>query len=85
MAADFEHGKQELHKLVDQLPLEQVTAALRLLRHLRADPVLLSLLNAPPDDEPYTDAQRHQDAEAEASISRGEGVSQEDIFREFGL
>ena len=52
---------------------------------LRADPVLLSLLNAQRDDEPYTESQREGDAEAEASITRGEGISQEEILREFGI
>jgi hypothetical protein len=52
---------------------------------LSADPVLLSLLNAPPDDEPYTTEQRREDAEAEDSIARGEGIRHEDILREFGL
>jgi hypothetical protein len=48
-----------------------------------ADPVLLSLLNAPPDDEPYTDQQRVEDAESAASIARGEGISHEEILIEF--
>jgi hypothetical protein len=50
-----------------------------------ADPVLFSLLNPPPDDEPYTDAQRRRDTDAEASISRGQGISHDEILREFGL
>ena len=55
------------------------------LRELREDdPMLFSLLNAPPDDEPYTDQQRAEDAEASVSIARGEGISQEEILREFG-
>jgi hypothetical protein len=48
MAGDFDDGKQQLHRLIDQLPTEQVTAAVRYLHCLCADPVLLSLLNAPP-------------------------------------
>ena len=44
---------------------------------------LLSLLTAPPDDEPYTQQQREQDADAEASIARGEGVSHDELLREF--
>ena len=85
MAGDFDNGKQQLHQLIDQLPPEQVTAALRYMHYLCADPVLLSLLNAPPDDEPYTDAQRERDAEAEGSIARGDGVSHGEVLREFGL
>lgn len=49
------------------------------------DPVLRSLLNAPPDDEPYTEEEREQDAEAMAALERGEGISHEEILREFGL
>ena len=64
MANDFDNGKEQLHQLIEQLPIEQVTAALQYMRYLRADPVLLSLLNAPPDDEPYTEGQRERDAEA---------------------
>jgi hypothetical protein len=41
--------------------------------------MLLSMLSAAPDDEPYTDEQRRQDAEAEAAIARGEGIAQKDI------
>jgi hypothetical protein len=85
MAGDFDDGKLELHQLIDQLPIEQVTAALRYMHYLCADPVLLSLLNAPAVNEPYTEEQRERDAEAEASIARGDGVSHEEVLREFGL
>jgi hypothetical protein len=71
--------------LIENLPPEQVQAALRYLNYLSADPVLLSLLNAPADDEHYTEAQRRQDAEAEASITGGEGTPHEEVLREFGL
>jgi hypothetical protein len=84
MAGDFDNGKQELHQLIDRLPIGQVTAALRYMHYLCADPVLLSLLNAPPDDEPYTDEQRQRDAEAEASIAKGHRISHEEVLREFG-
>lgn len=85
MAGNFDTGKQRLHQLIDQLPTEQVTAALRYMHYRCADPVLLSLLNAPPDDEPYTDEQRQRDAEAGASIAAGDGISHEEVLREFGL
>jgi len=85
MAGDFDNGKQELHQLIDQLRAEQVTAAMRYMQYLCADPVLLSLLNAPSDDEPYTESQRTRDAEAEASIARDNGVSHDEVLHEFGL
>ena len=85
MAADVSSEKRQLHELIDQLPPERSGAFLRAWHCLSADPVLLSLLNAPPDDEPYTEQQRREDAEAEDSIARGEGIPHEDVLREFGL
>ena len=85
MAGNFDNGKQELHQLIDQLPAEQVTAAVRYMHYLCADPVLLSLLNAPPDDEPYTAEQHERDAAAEASIASGNGISHDEVLHEFGL
>jgi len=85
MAGNFDHGKQELHQLIDQLPADQVAAAVRYMHYLCADPVLLSLLNAPPDDEPYTQEQRDRDAQAEASIASGGGISHDELPHEFGL
>lgn len=85
MTGDSDSAKRELHRLIDQLPIEEVAAAPRYMHYLCADPVLLSLLNASPDDEPYTAKQRERDAEAEVSISRDGGVSHEEVLREFGL
>ena len=85
MGGDFDNGKQELHQLIDQLPTGQVAAALQYMHYLCADPVLLSLLNAPADDEPYTEGQRERDAEAETSIARGDGISHAEVLRESGL
>jgi hypothetical protein len=85
MDGDIDNGRQELHLLVDQLPMDQVAAALQYMRYLRIDPVVLSLLNAPSDDEPYTEEQRARDAGAAASIAGGEGISHAEVLREFGL
>jgi hypothetical protein len=78
-------GRDELHVLIDQLPPDQIAATLRFIHDLQDDPVLLSLLNAPADDEPYTDEQRERDARAMASVVEGGGIAHEDILREFGL
>ena len=83
--ADVNSGREHLHELVEKLPPEQIFAALQFLNFLCADAVWLSLLNAPADDEPYSDEQRERDADAEASIRRGEGISHEEILREFGV
>ena len=83
--ADAISEKQHLHDLIERLPVEQLRSARQYLSFLCADPVLISLLNAPPDDEPYTEEQQRRDEEAEASIARGEGIPHEEILREFGL
>ena len=85
MDVDFDSVKRELHHLIDQLPNDQVAAALQYMHYFSTDPVLYSLLNAPSDDEPYTEGQRERDAEAVASIVRGDGISHAEVLREFGL
>jgi len=77
--------KQRLHELVDRLPDSQTETALRVLAALAADPVTLSLLTAPPDDEPYTEEDRRRDEEAMAALERGESIAHEDVLKEFGL
>lgn len=77
--------RQQLHELVDRLPEAEVAMVHRLLPVFGADPVLYSLLTAPPDDEPHTDEQRRRDGEARAAHLRGESIPHEDVLREFGL
>ena len=50
-------ARQVLHQIVDDLPDRELEIATRILAALRAtaDPVLLSLLSAPLDDEPDDD------------------------------
>ncbi len=51
----------------------------------RAHRLELAIANAPPDDEPYTPEQQAEDAEARASIERGEGIPHDQVLREYGL
>jgi hypothetical protein len=84
MAIESEQ-QQQLLDLAQRLSPEQLDSALRYIRLLLLDPVWLSILTAPPDDEPYTGEQQRRDAEAIAAIERGEGIPHEEILREFGL
>ncbi len=77
MAGGLDSGKQELHQLIDRLPNDQVTAALRYMHYLCADPVLLSLLSAPPTTNPIqtsnasgTPRPRHRSLEATAFLTK---------------
>jgi len=76
--------KQQLHDLVERLPEHEIAIVYRLLAGLLADPLWIAGATAPVDDEPYTPEQQAEDAEAEAAIARGEGISHEDMLKEFG-
>jgi len=74
--------REELHKLVDHIPETDVAAARKILRSL-VDPVALSLLLAPPDDEPETEEERQ--AVEQALNDPRRDVPLEDVLREYGL
>ena len=76
------NAREELHWLLDHIPEADVSATRRFLRAL-VDPVTLSLLNAPEDDEPETDTEC---AAVDASRREpGQGTPHEEVSREFGL
>jgi hypothetical protein len=74
--------REELHVLLDHIPASHVTVARQFLRSL-VDPVSLSLLSAPEDDEPESDAERT--AVESARREKGPGTPHEEVLREFGL
>jgi len=80
-------ARDSLHRLVDELPESELAAAERFLNYLRAttDPVLRALLEAPLDDEPETDEERHAVQEAREELARGEVRTLEEVRRELGL
>ena len=74
--------KEALHKLIEELPEDEIQAATLYLQHLqnRNDPVLAALLNAPEDDEPETEYERQAVAEAMAELEAGHFVSADEIL-----
>jgi hypothetical protein len=62
----------------------QVAAVVDLFK-VMLDPVERALANAPYDDEPVSEEEAREIAEARASLARGEGISNEEVLREFGL
>ena len=78
-------NKQNLHRLVDELPEKAVVLAIRLLEVARdtTDPLLLALENAPLDDEPTTPEEDARAHAARLEMERGEGIRDEDLDREF--
>ena len=77
--------REELRLLVDHIPDSDVATARKILRAL-LDPVELSLLLAPLDDEPLSEHEEAALAEAEYRERRGEPlIPHEEVLREFGL
>ncbi|HEV2953100.1 MAG TPA: hypothetical protein VG015_03315 [Candidatus Dormibacteraeota bacterium] len=73
--------RAELHKLLDEVPDARVDSVGVVLRRVLDDPEVVTLLGILWDDEPYTDEERAQDAEALARIETGEGIEWEEAKR----
>jgi hypothetical protein len=84
MATAATNPKQEAHELIERLSTGQVIAAVGLFKAM-LDPVSVALANAPIDDEPVSEEEAREIAEARAAIARGEAVSNEEVLAEFGL
>ena len=74
--------RRELHMLLDHIPASDVKTARKFLRSL-VDPVALSLVSAPADDEPESEYERT--AVESSRRETGPGTPHEDVLREFGL
>ena len=76
--------KEELHRLVDELPECELYGAKRFLEYLRnmGDPVLRALMEAPYDDEPTTPEEDKGAEEAWQEYRRGKAISAEEAKRE---
>jgi hypothetical protein len=74
--------KKRAYELIDQLPPAQLSAVITLLEAM-LDPS--SLASAYVDEEEITPETAAALDRARASLARGEGISHEEIRREFGL
>lgn len=75
--------KEHAHALLDMLPEEKLTAVVGLLEVL-VEPLSRSLASASVEEEELTPDTAAALERARASLARGEGISHEDIRREFG-
>ena len=85
MAHDSGNEKQHAHELIDQLDPAQVSAVVPLLQFMLLDPVSRSLAAAPMEQEAISSEEATALDQARASLDRDQGISHEDILREFGL
>jgi hypothetical protein len=76
--------RQQAHALLDLLPDDKLTAV-RSLLEVMVEPLARSLALAPVEEEEITDDTAAALDRAKASLARGEGISHEEILREFDL
>ncbi len=76
--------KEDLHRLVDELPKKELPVAKRYLEYLRnmGDPVLRSFMEAPEDDEEETEEEAAMIEEARQEYLRGEARPWEEVREE---
>jgi len=79
--------RDALHRLVDELPKRELSAARRYLEYLRnmGDPVLRAFLEAPEDDEELSEDEAEALREAYEDVRAGRLTSLEEVKRELGL
>jgi hypothetical protein len=88
MEPDLTQERRQAHALLDLLPADKLNAVRRVLEVMvdpGDDPLARSLANAPVESEPISAEEATALDEAHTSIARGEGISHEEILREFGL
>ena len=75
--------RDSLHRLIDELQVEDVRTAKRVLQALNAssDCLVTALRNAPVDDEAETDAEHEATERAREDIRAGNTLSHEDVRR----
>lgn len=83
MELDLAQQRQQAHLLIDVLADEKIPAV-RSLLEVMVEPLSRSLATAPVEDEELTPETAAALDRARASLARGEGVSHEEVLREFG-
>ena len=76
--------RQQATALLEMLPDEKMKAVRSLLEEMM-EPLALSLAMAPVEEEEITPETALALDRARASLARGEGISHEEVMREFGL
>ena len=86
MAQAITNPKQEAHELIDRISTAQASAVVTLITAM-LDPVDRAIANAPFEDEEISEEESRAVAASKAWLAEhpGEGISHEEILREFGL
>src|ERR1700730_15517827 len=84
MEVNLQQERQQAHALIDLLSAEKLNAV-RSLLEVMVEPLSRSLALAPLDDQEITPETAVELDQARASLARGEGISHDEILREFGI
>ncbi len=84
MGSGLSEKRQQAHALLDMLPDEKVAVVSSLLEVL-LEPLSHSLASAAVEEDEITPGTAATLDHARTALARGEGISHEDIRREFGL
>ena len=85
MTGNSGDNKKRAHDLLDQLDSAQVSAVIPLLQFMLLDPMARALAGAAVEGQSISSDEAEGLDQAQASLKKGEGISHEDILREFGL
>lgn len=78
--------REQLHRIVDELPEEELEAALKAIEARSDDPMIRRLDDAPPEDEEISAEEEAAVQEARDELAAGAPlVSQDEMKREFGI
>jgi hypothetical protein len=78
--------REKLHRIVDELPEEELAAALEAIEARPGDPMIRVLDEAPPEDEEIPAEEEAAVREAREETAAGATLlSREEIGREFGI
>jgi hypothetical protein len=76
--------RQHVHEMIDLLPPGQLAAVEGLLESI-VDPVRAALLNAPFDDEPVTDEDRRDIANADEWLKHNKPIPMDQVLADLGV
>ena len=84
MESTPQHDLQQAHAYLDHLPAAQLSAVRGLLESM-LDPFSRALANAPMDDEPITEQEERDVAEAREWFKHNPGIPFEQVVAELGF
>ena len=77
--------KQHAHELLERVPADQLTAAVRFLEFLLLDPVDRALATAPEEDEEISEEEQQAVARSKEWFKHNEGIPFEQVVADLGF